>query len=110
MKTKTRTKTRAKMKAAPTLLALLFSLTLIPTSGGAQNQPQNQAQNPPASDTQITGKVVYVCACLKTKSCSCMTEAKTEGPCSCGTEGGPPMKAVPKDSAWAKANRQALAK
>jgi hypothetical protein len=35
-------------------------------------------------------KVVYVCACLKTKSCPCMTEAKMEGPCACGTHGGPP--------------------
>jgi hypothetical protein len=55
-------------------------------------------------------KVVYVCACLKTKSCSCMTEAKMEGPCACGTEGGPPMKPVPPDSDWAKENRDALAK
>ena len=54
-------------------------------------------------------KVVYVCACLKSKSCSCMTEAKTEGPCACGTAGGPPMKAVPRDSDWAKENREALA-
>lgn len=56
------------------------------------------------------GKVVYVCACLKNKSCSCMTEAKMQGPCACGTEGGPPMKAVPVDSEWAKQNRDALAK
>jgi hypothetical protein len=54
--------------------------------------------------------VVYVCACMKTKSCFCLTEAKMEGPCACGTEGGPPLKAVPKDSAWAKENREALAK
>ena len=55
-------------------------------------------------------KVVYVCACLKTKSCPCMTEARMEGPCACGTQGGPPLKAVPKDSAWAKENRKALGK
>lgn len=55
-------------------------------------------------------KVVFVCACLKDKSCSCMTEAKMQGPCACGTEGGPPMKAVPADSDWAKQNRDALAK
>jgi len=55
-------------------------------------------------------KVVYVCACLGSKSCSCMTEAKMEGPCACGTQGGPPLKAVPKDSSWAKENREALAK
>lgn len=54
-------------------------------------------------------KVVYVCACLQTKSCSCMTEAKMEGPCACGTQGGPPMKAVAPDSDWAKDNRDALA-
>ncbi len=106
MRTLMKTMTRAKVKPPAALLALLFSLAFIPASGGTQNQPQN----PPTSDTQIKGKVVYVCACLKTKSCSCMTEAKTAGPCSCGTEGGPPMKAVPKDSAWAKGNRQELAK
>jgi hypothetical protein len=39
-----------------------------------------------------------------------MTEAKIEGPCACGTEGGPPLKAVPENSAWAKENREALAK
>src|SRR6516164_9762323 len=54
-------------------------------------------------------KVVYVCACLGTKSCFCMTEAKMEGPCACGTQGGPPMKPVPPDSDWAKENRDALA-
>ncbi len=37
-----------------------------------------------------------------------MTEAKMEGPCACGTEGGPPLKAVPQDSAWAKENRKEL--
>ncbi len=55
-------------------------------------------------------KTVYVCACLKTKSCACMTEAKMQGPCACGTAGGPPMQAVPADSDWAKENRDALAK
>jgi hypothetical protein len=54
--------------------------------------------------------LVYVCACLQTESCACMTEAKKEGPCACGTEGGPPLKAVPSDSNWAKANREALSK
>ncbi len=82
-------------------------LAFIPSS-------ESRAQNPGMDGTQIQGKdknnVVYVCACLKTKSCSCMTEAKMEGPCACGTQGGPPLKAVPKDSAWAKENRDALAK
>jgi len=79
---------------------------LIPSSrSGAQSQ------NPPMPDIPKDGsKVVYVCACLKTKSCPCMTEAKMEGPCACGTHGGPPLKAVPKDSAWAKENRKALGK
>lgn len=95
-----------KTKITIAMLAVLFSLAFIVASGGTQNQPLI----PPTDKTQTTGKVVYVCACLKTKSCSCMTEAKTEGPCSCGTEGGPPMKAVPKDGAWAKTNRQELAK
>lgn len=55
-------------------------------------------------------KTVYVCACLGNKSCSCMTEAKMEGPCACGTQGGPPMKPVAADSDWAKENREDLAK
>jgi hypothetical protein len=80
------------------LFVLLLLLAFIPPPGGSQNQAQSKSN------------VVYVCACLKTKSCSCMTEAKTEGPCACGTEGGPPLKAVPRDSAWAKVNREALAK
>ena len=61
-------------------------------------------------DAKEGQKTVYVCACLQTKSCACMTEAKTEGPCACGTEGGPPLKAVPADSDWAKENRDQLAK
>ena len=72
----------------------LFLLAALCSSGGS-----------PKSD-----KIVYVCACLKTKSCACMTEAKMEGPCACGTEGGPPLKAVPSNSDWAKENRDALAK
>ena len=82
-------------------VSLLLS-ACVPSPGGTENQSQAKAQS--KSD------VVYVCACLKTKSCSCMTEAKTEGPCACGTQGGPPLKAVPRDSAWAKDNREALAK
>ncbi len=78
------------------LLAFLSSAT--PPAGGSQKHDKNK------------GKVVYVCACLGTQSCSCMTEAKTEGPCACGTEGGPPMQAVAPDSNWAKGNRDALAK
>jgi hypothetical protein len=79
-------------------LILLSLLAVIPSSGGTPNHSRSG------------GSVVYVCACLRTQSCSCMTEAKMEGPCACGTEGGPPLKAVPKDSDWAKANREELAK
>jgi hypothetical protein len=98
------------MKIATATLALVFSLPLISSSGGTENRPRNQAQpqKSPANATQIKDKV-YVCACLKTKSCVCMTEAKMEGPCACGTAGGPPLKPVPQNSAWAKANREALA-
>jgi hypothetical protein len=89
---------------APVFALLLFS-ALIPLSGGSRNQASDDMHQPPIKD-----KVVYVCACLKTKSCFCMTEAKMEGPCACGTQGGPPMKAVPANSDWAKQNRDALAK
>ena len=75
------------------LSLLLLLLALMPADAGS-------------SGIQPT---VYVCACLKTSSCSCMTEAKMQGPCACGTEGGPPMKGVPKDSDWAKENRKQLA-
>src|SRR5215469_12874299 len=89
------------------LLVGLLLLAFIPSNGGTQDKTQNPSED---QKQQMKGGVVYVCACLKTKSCSCMTEAKTEGPCACGTEGGPPLKAVPRDSAWAKENREALAK
>ena len=84
-------------------LSLLSLLAFLLSISGSQSQAQNDEMN-------NNGKVVYVCACLKDKSCSCMTEAKMEGPCACGTQGGPPLKAVPKNSDWAKHNRDALAK
>jgi hypothetical protein len=90
---------KGKIKGTIAMVALLPLLAVLETGFAYQ----------PANDAKTKGKVVYVCACLKDKSCSCMTEAKTPGPCSCGTAGGPPMKAVPHDSAWAKANRDALA-
>ena len=86
------------------LLGLLLSLVLICLGNGSQSVSANDSQNPTKEG------VVYVCACLKTKSCFCMTEAKMQGPCACGTQGGPPMKAVPSDSNWAKENREALTK
>jgi hypothetical protein len=94
----------AKLRA--TLLALSLLAFFIAASA-SQDQPQNSQMQPESKGKESK---VYVCACLKTKSCSCMTEAKTGGPCACGTHGGPPMKAVPKDSDWAKENREALAK
>jgi hypothetical protein len=87
-------------------LGLLLSLVLICSSSGSQGTAADDSQN----HTNGKNNVVYVCACLKTKSCFCMTEAKMQGPCACGTQGGPPMKAVPSDSDWAKQNREALAK
>jgi hypothetical protein len=96
---------RNRIQLASSIFALLLLLAFIPSSGSA---------NPPAADPksheQGKSTVVYVCACLKTKSCSCMTEAKMEGPCACGTQGGPPLKAVSSDSDWAKQNREELAK
>jgi hypothetical protein len=94
-------KMNAKIKRIIATLALLPLLAVL--------QPGFAAPKRPDKDTTAKGKVVYVCACLGNKSCSCMTEAKTEGPCSCGTAGGPPMKAVPQNSDWAKANRDSLA-
>jgi hypothetical protein len=99
---------RYKAKLTPAVFVLLPLLTFLTSSSGSQNQTANAPATGAQGQTQAN--VVYVCACLKTKSCSCMTEAKMEGPCACGTEGGPPLKAVPKDSSWAKENRDALAK
>lgn len=90
---------RSRTAAVGAVFAALCLLGLIPTGLAARHSKEQHKQ----------GSTVYVCACLRNRSCSCMTEAKTEGPCSCGSSGGPPMKAVPSDSAWAKTNRAALA-
>jgi hypothetical protein len=89
------------------VLALMALLAFLPSTSGSQSQNSSDEMQ---GEKQNGDKVVYVCACLKDKSCSCMTEAKMEGPCACGTQGGPPLKAVPKNSKWAKENREALAK
>ena len=94
-------KNRTRFNAS--LFCLLLSLALICLGNGSQSVLADEG-NPTKEG------VVYVCACLKTKSCFCMTEAKMEGPCACGTQGGPPMKAVASDSNWAKENREALTK
>jgi hypothetical protein len=98
-----------RLKSGMGLLALIGLLAFMPASGGSQDKAQD-ASNSAQNQAKMQGAFVYVCACLKTKSCSCMTEAKMEGPCACGTEGGPPLKAVPRDSSWAKENREALAR
>jgi hypothetical protein len=92
------------------VFAMLLLLAFIPSSSRSQNQHENALPSGMLSEVQGGENVVYVCACLKTKSCFCMTEAKMEGPCACGTEGGPPMKAVSPKSDWAKQNRNELAK
>jgi hypothetical protein len=97
-------------KTRSALLVLLFLSAFIRLRGGARNQPPNPATAGSQSQKHEKNNVVYVCACLKTKSCSCMTVANTEGPCACGPKGGPPLKAVPRDSDWAKENLDALAK
>ena len=89
------------------IIVVLFTGMFMEASS---SRPRNQSENPSVTDNRDQSKVVYVCACLKTKSCSCMTESKMEGPCACGTAGGPPLKAVPRDSDWAKENREELAK
>ncbi len=87
----------------------VLGLLLLLTFASADAGPSSESGKSSKEERAHAKKVVYVCACLKTKSCSCMTEAKTEGPCACGTEGGPPLKAVLADSDWAKQNRAALA-
>jgi hypothetical protein len=59
------------------------------------------------SESSKAGKTVYVCACKGDSSCPCMSMANKEGKCACG-EHSPDMKAVPRNSAWAKHNRKAL--
>lgn len=87
-----------------TCVLLLLLVVYIPAGAGFPGKHEKSAKD------HSTKSTVYVCACLKNASCSCMTEAKTEGPCACGTEGGPPLKPVAADSDWAKENREALAK
>ena len=101
---------RKRIRFTTSILAVLLSLAFIGSSDGSQSFTHSSSVPGPKDRSQKDGSVVYVCACLKTKSCSCMTEAKMEGPCACGTQGGPPLKPVPSDSDWAKENREALAK
>jgi hypothetical protein len=97
---------RNRTRSTAGVFVLLLLSALIPSQGDSLTPQPTGKQGHPETKSDL----VYVCACLKTKSCDCMTEAKTEGPCACGTQGGPPLKAVPHDSDWAKENREALAK
>jgi hypothetical protein len=101
-------KNRAKHSVNILVLILLLAFTSL--SNGSQIRLKNLALSAVTNQEPTKAGVVYVCACLKNKSCFCMTEAKMEGPCACGTQGGPPLKAVASDSDWAKTNREALAK
>ncbi len=80
--------------------AVIAAVGLLAVCALAEGARPPQAPSPPA--------VVYVCACLGKRSCPCMTEAMQKGPCACGTKGGPPLKAVLANSAWARHNRQVL--
>jgi hypothetical protein len=91
-------------RALFTCFLLLLLVVYIPAGAGYSGKHEKTTKD------HSTKSIVYVCACLKNRSCSCMTEAKTEGPCACGTEGGPPLKPVSSDSDWAKENRDALAR
>jgi hypothetical protein len=84
------------------LLLMLFAY--LPAEAGSPGKRNKSEKDYPSKS------IVYVCACLNNKSCSCMTEAKMQGPCACGTQGGPPLKPVPADSDWARENREALAR
>ena len=96
---------RHRLRFTGAVLCLVL-LALLSSSGGSATPAAGGSKK----EAKTKGKFVYVCACLGTRSCSCMTEAKMEGPCACGTQGGPPMQPVPPDSNWAKENRDALAK
>ncbi|HVA64801.1 MAG TPA: hypothetical protein VNF74_13830 [Terriglobales bacterium] len=114
------------MHATKVMLAAVSFLFVVQASAGFEKVPVATAPQPVAcalsgapaagyaevgapAGSKKKGAVVYVCSCMGTSSCSCMTEAKHEGPCACGTKGGPPMRQVAADSNWAKANRIALA-
>src|SRR5580765_3283725 len=88
------------------LTVLSFSMLSLSSFGGQGNGTRSNAK----PDKQNENDVVYVVHALKTKSCSCMTMAKTGGVCACGSNGGPALKAVPGNSDWAKEKRDALAK
>lgn len=78
-------------------VVLSFAAAQIGSAHAAQMKGQSAAGK----------KSVYVCSCMKTKSCPCMTMAAKGGHCACGAH-SPEMKKVAANSAWAKHNRRAL--
>ncbi len=82
--------------------AFLLAAALVLSLGAAQ-----LASARPSAKARTKDKTVYVCSCMKTKSCPCMTMATKEGKCACGAH-SPEMKAVKRNSAWARTNRKAL--
>jgi len=88
------------------LTVLSFSMLSL-SSFGARRMGHEATR----SQTSKTRMMLYTFVhALKTKSCSCMIMAKTGGVCACGPNGGPALKAVQGNSAWAKEKREALAK
>ncbi len=88
-------------KRMTTAVLVLAAALILPFSFSAA------AKGRPAKEMKMNSRTVYVCSCMKTKSCPCKTEANMEGHCACGMK-SPEMKAVRRDSAWARANRKAL--
>jgi hypothetical protein len=90
---------RRLMASTAIAVMLIFSFGL---AASGKNNSAQETKEKTASNT------VYVCSCMKTKSCPCMTEANMAGKCACG-EKSPDMKEVARNSAWARHNRMALA-
>jgi hypothetical protein len=53
---------------------LLMSFAYLPAEAGSPGKRNKSEKDHPSKS------IVYVCACLNNKSCSCMTEAKMQGP------------------------------
>ncbi len=80
------------------VMALLISVGTVPTAS---------AQEAGTKPKKGAASVVYVCTCKKDHSCECYTMATEKGKCACGAE-SPEMKAVPRNSKWARENRKGL--
>jgi hypothetical protein len=84
------------LRGKAALLGMAFALCLGLVQIGSARTPQ--------TETSKAKTDVYVCDCMGTKSCPCMSMSNKEGKCPCGKE----MKAVARDSTWAKHNRKEL--